>query len=107
MIINTDTICRVSLFTKELHRTFSWEDRKTFLGFEIQPAGIYGLFSEMVTDEFLKEHSLYLEDGKVYYEPHIEIHMADGKCKTKWFDTEDAAVEFYANLKKQIKHIEI
>ena len=47
----------------------------------------------------------YIEDDKVYWKPHADIHYVDGQRRTEYFETQDALTEFMNNMKNLAPHI--
>ena len=65
----------------------------------------WGEFLYFVDD--FNEPNQYIEDGKVYMIPHIDIYMNDGYCESVYFKTIEEMNNYANEIKKDNPHIEV
>lgn len=117
--LNIAQICSIKSFLKASHNFLKWADKKKFLFFftrNVKPGFYYSYtlgepiyFSkeEIENGGYFNNKYLYVENNKVYYFPHIEIKMSDGKEFAKYFKTKDELLNFMNSDKlKEINWIE-
>ena len=102
--LNQDQICSVKSCLKYYHKWLQYRSAKTFLFFWKQKEGFYYTYTisspvcytteEIESGNFFGNRNLYVEGDTVYYYPHIEITMSNGKVYEKYFKTETELTEY-------------
>lgn len=111
--LNSAHIVKASVFRKLANWRYEWREETTFLWMKWSDAGYYYIFTigspEMYTVEQIEEEgTMFCEDKKVYYKPHIDFKTTDDKTVTKYFDTvEEMEALLETPEMKEIKWIEI
>ena len=115
MILFKNNITRLSVQPKHEVRNSRIGTKLTRVGFkygfipvyEKKPAIYYwGEFRCFIED--FNEPNQYIEDGKVYMEPHVDIHMNDRSYPTTVYFKTVMAMEFYVyRIKEDNPYIEI
>lgn len=87
--LNIKHISRITIYDKLQDNSYFWDKQSKFLWFITAKEGFYyyDMFGcKYRTPEEMKniDHR-YIEDKKVFYDPHIEIKTTDGKTTILWF----------------------
>lgn len=57
-------------------------------------------------EEYNEKHpNRYIEDNKVYWKPHADIHFADGTRRTEYFQTVEELDDFARKIKNLAPHV--
>lgn len=87
--INPAQICLMRIYKKKEHNYIRWREAFKLFGITFSSEGFYYEFvsSEYMTEEEIISRGCYIEDKKVYYEPHIDIIMANDRTHTVNFNS--------------------
>ena len=96
-------ISRVNAFPKFHDWEYSVQEVKISSGFlglgKSEKKLCVGSWGDWTPVDEWKSSNRYVEEGKVYMNPHADIHYVDGKRTTKYFDTVDELTEFIDQIK--------
>jgi hypothetical protein len=114
MILFKNNITRLSLHPKHKISNTRVDIKLKRVGFKYGFIPVYekkpavyswGEFLYFVDD--FNEPNQYIEDGKVYMVPHIDIYMNDGYCESVYFKTIEEMNNYANEIKKDNPHIEV
>jgi len=95
--INTSQICSVKSYVNLVNERYRWKPEIAFLGVVFREEGYYyrTIGEEFMSIKEIEKTGYYTcRDQKVYYKPHLEIKMSDGKVRVVYFNTEQQLVDF-------------
>lgn len=99
MKINKELITKVVLQLKYENKYAYFKERTSLKlfgkEFFISESGMYSRMGEKLSEEFY-----YVENGKVFYKPHIEIYSTNG-YKDLFFENELLCQNYYNELTKE------
>lgn len=62
--------------------------------------------NEIPVNDWLEDRPFrYIEDNRIFYKPHADIHYTDGKVRTNYFETVDELTEFANTIKELGAHV--
>lgn len=111
--INVDQICEVRILDRRAHPYYEYREAKKSWLWGDREAGFYETLPihgpELLTvEEIERSGELVCADKTVYYRPRIFIKMSNGDVNYLYFDTKDAAKEYFESAHEfsQIKWID-
>jgi len=110
--LNVEQICSTKTYLKTKHLRLRYREASTqFFGLIKKKAGFYSTSSYddrcYTLEEFEGSTKYYVEDNVIYYKPHLEISMSNGKYFEKYFETQDDLKEFVDENYNHLKLIDV
>jgi len=116
-LINVDQICEIRIYRKSEKLDFTYHPgyvKKCLFGKKEVKSYFTRDFmfdSKKLSAEYIIENynHCYIEDNKVYYYPHVELHLSNKYVRTKWFKTAEELDKFIDTNEKivNVKWVEI
>lgn len=85
-MLNKSQVATIIIYRRRENFWYKYRKEMRFFGFITQKEGFYTSFSEDMLSE--PPDNCYFEEKRVFYYPHIEFTMSDGKTYTKFFTNE-------------------
>ena len=105
--INTNQICKIAIFRKLQNERYYFKPFKKRFLFKNQKEGFYGWIDDnFKTEESIYKNNCYIEGETVFFNPHIDVYLSNGKEFTKFFKSNKDLDLFLENPDlKQIRFV--
>lgn len=83
---NKEQVVKVIAQPKLENTYYIYKPEIKFLGITLRKSGFFTWLAERRIDISTENH-VFIEGEKIFYFPHIDVYLSDGKCVILWYNS--------------------